>query len=195
MSDVDEYGRMSPEGAKSYWWLRIPWWVRGAVAGLFFGTAMFIVSWASDDDPDSAGELVGAAASAVLFGIVFGLLMRSQERRMFEADGQVLSPEERIMVVRSVDAGRWPDDARLYPGARRLVDQKLRRRLAPAVEIAVFGLMLAMFVLKAVLNGPWWWLAVVFWAIVGPWSMRNTRRSRAAAQSLRDVGEPRGSTT
>ena len=60
--------------------------------------------------------------------------------------------------------------------------------------MAVIGLMLAVAVLNAVLDGPWWWLAVVFWAIVGPWPMRRTKRSRAAAQALRDVGEPRVST-
>ncbi|MEU8229798.1 hypothetical protein AB0C12_09335 [Actinoplanes sp. NPDC048967] len=152
---------------------------------------MFVVSWASDDDSDPTGQLIGAAASAVLFALVTGLFIRSYERRIFQAGGHTLTPEERFTVVHSVDAGRWPDDVRLHPSASRLVDQRLRRTMTPAVEIAVFGLMLAVAVLNVVLNGPWWWLAVVFWAIAGPWSMRSARRSRAGAQALRDAAPAR----
>ena len=194
MSDGDKYDRMPPQGVKSYWWLEHPWWVRGAVAGLVFGSVMFVVSWASDDDPDPAGRLIIAAASAVLFATVIGLLIRSQERRVFRADGRTLTRQERITVVRSVQAGRWPDDARLHPSARRLADHTLRLAMTPAVEFAVFGVMLAVSVLNVVLDGPAWWLAVAFWAIVGPWSMRRTKRSRAAALAMRDIGEPRGAT-
>ncbi|MGW4943926.1 hypothetical protein ACWEOZ_20335 [Actinoplanes sp. NPDC004185] len=148
---------------------------------------MFVFSWASDDDSDPTGQIIGAAAAAVLLAIVSGLLIRSYERRIFGAEGAVLTPEERFTVVRSVDAGRWPDDVRLHPSVSRLVDRRLRRTMAPAAVIAVFGLMIAVAVLNVVLNGPWWWLAVAFWAIAGPWSIRSARRSRVAAQAVRDA--------
>ena len=115
---------MPPGSTRSYWWLQRPWWMRGAIAGLVLGAAMFVVSWASDDDPDLAGQLIVAAASAVLFATVLGPFIRSQERRGCQADGRTLSPGERIIVLRSVQAGRWPDDARLHPSARRLVDKR-----------------------------------------------------------------------
>ena len=186
MTDGDEYERQRRGIVRSHRWLRRPWWVRGAIAGLAFGAAMFAFSWATDDDPDPAGQIVGAAVSAVLFAIAIGLVVRAQERRLLRADGRILTPEERITVMRSIQVGRWPDDARLHPAVSRLLDQRLRAG-APAFEIAVFVLMLAVAGLNVVLNGPWWWLAVVFWAVVGPLSMRSTRRRRAAAQALRDA--------
>ena len=194
MSDSGEHERMPPGGAGSYWWLERPWWARGALSGLACGAVMFGVSWANDDDSDPTGQIIGAAVSAVLIAVAMGLFLRSQERRLFSADGRTLTTEERITVVRSADAGRWPDDARLHPFVSRLVDERLRRAPKPAAEIAVFGLLLAVALLNVVINGPWWWLAVGFWAVLGPWSMRSTRRSYAAAQALRDVGEPRGAT-
>ncbi|MCY1141428.1 hypothetical protein OWR29_25815 [Actinoplanes sp. Pm04-4] len=190
MSDGSEYGRVRRGRNWSYWWLQRPWWARGVLAGLLFGMVMFLFWWARDDDNNPAGQIIGATVSAVLFAIGMGLFIRSQERRIFQAHGQVLTREERITVVRSADAGRWPHDPRLHPFVSRLVEQRLSRKLTPAVEIAVFGLLLAVAVLNVFLNGPWWWLAVAFWAIVGPSSMRSTRRSRTAARALREVGEP-----
>ncbi|MBL7260484.1 hypothetical protein [Paractinoplanes lichenicola] len=190
MSDGGEDEHVGRGRAWNYWWLRRPWWARGAVAGLLFGVLMFVISWARDDDPDPAGQIIGALVSAVLFAVGMGLFIRVHERRLFQDDGRVLTPEERIAVVRSVDVGRWPRDARLHPFVSRLVDQRLSRALAPAVEVAVFVLMLAVAVVNVVLNGPWWWLAVAFWLAVGPLSMRSTRRSRAAARALREVGQP-----
>ena len=80
MTDGDEYERLPLRGRWSYWWLQRPWWMRGAVAGLVFGALMFLFSWASDDDSNPAGEVVGAAVSAVLFAIAMSLYIRSQER-------------------------------------------------------------------------------------------------------------------
>ena len=137
---------------------------------------------------------IGATVSAVLFAIGMGLFIRSHERRIFRADGLTLTPQEQVTVVRSADTGRWPHDARLHPFVSRLVDRRLGRMLTPAVEIAVFGLLIAVAGLNVFLNGPWWWLAVAFWVVVAPWSMRSTKRLRAAAQALRYGGEPRGAT-
>ncbi|MEU8607764.1 hypothetical protein AB0C29_07170 [Actinoplanes sp. NPDC048791] len=125
---------------------------------------MFVFSWASDDDSKPTGQIIGAAASAVLLAIVIGLFIRSPERQICQAGGHILTADERITIVRSVDAGRWPDDARLHPSVSRLVERRLRRTATPAVEIAVFGLMLAVAVVK---RGPQWAVVVTRRPLLG----------------------------
>ena len=169
-----------------HWWVRAPWWVRGMVSGLFFATAMFAWSWGTDDDSDPTGNLLGAVVGGLLFGLLMGLFVRSQERRVFHGDGHVLTTDERVAVVRSVDAGRWPDDPGLHPVAARLVEQRLRDA-KPAVQIVIFGLLLVMALVNVVISGPWWLLAVAFGLVMAPLSIRASRRRRASAQALRDA--------
>ena len=176
---------------KPYSLMRLPWWIRGLLAGLIFGLFMLVYLW-PDDSSGVMGRLAVAAILGVLLAIGVGLLGRAFERQIFHADGRVLTAEERIAVLRAAESGRWPDDTRLHPAVSRLAGHWLRRSEKPALQMTVFGLALAVALVNVVRNGPWWWCAVVFWAVVGPLALRNGKRHRASVQALRAAAQAGG---
>lgn len=166
---------------------RVPWWVRGVVSGLFFGGVMFAYIRLRDDRTGSLPfDLALAASAAVMFAVWLTLVLRAQERRIFRADDGTLSSDERVRLMQTVDAGRWPQEPRLQPAASRLVEQRLGRSERPAYQLALYGVMLALAGFNAVTNGSWWWCAVAFWLVAGPWSMLASTRRRRSARALRD---------
>ena len=89
---MGNWSRMSGERrVRSYRFVRLPWWIRAVVIGVFLGAGMFVVALIGDDDSDVLGELVGAAAAALVFAIAGGLFMRAFERRLFMVDGRMLT--------------------------------------------------------------------------------------------------------
>lgn len=168
--------------------MRLPWWVRGAAGGVIFGGLMLAYARVTDDPPGSLlSAVVGAGVAAVLFAVPMTFFFRFLERRVFDADGPVLTTDERVLVLQAVDAGRWPDDPRLHPAAGRVVAQRLGAAEKPAFQVTVFGLALALAVLQAVTDSVWWWAVVVFWLVFTPWAVFNSRRRRRPAQRMRDT--------
>ncbi len=179
----DDHAQRRP---KKYRLVRLPLWARGVVIGASFGGALFAYLRLSDYSASLLFDVISSGIAAVVFAMLLTLVARALERRIFDADGAPLNTDDRVRVLQAVDAGRWPQHERLQPAASRLVEQRLRRSEKPAFQMVVFGAMLALSVLNAMTEGPWWWCAVAFWLVAGPWSVLSNRRRRRSAQALRD---------
>jgi Flp pilus assembly protein TadB len=141
--------------------LSAPRWVLVVVSGIPFGAAMGVMGGL--DRGSWTQGLIEGAITGVAYGLLMGVVLRRQFGRYREAMGNVSQSDVR-RAVRDARHGRVPDDPEARRAAYRLLSTQVgqlrrQRRWAPAFLL----LMIAIGVLLAVTQSPWWWVAVPIW--------------------------------
>lgn len=161
--------------------LHAPAWVLGLLNGSLFG--LFWTAFTRYSDGDSwTSALVQGALMGLFFGAVMGRLQHRQQQGVRDVAGR--SPEGLSRRVRRAAVrGPVPAEPAVREAARglalaQLVQLDRQRRWAPTFFVLV-GLLSAYL---AMTDSPWWWLAVVAWAVAAvghPWLRSRLRRRTA----------------
>jgi hypothetical protein len=164
----------------TYWLVRWPAWARGVLMGAAWAVLCFIFL-GSDRVLLSA---VLWAAGGVVFAFVMTRVAARQEHRMYEVDGHLLGIDERVRMLRAVDAGRWPAGAGPQHAAERLVRWRLQRGQSPTFQIIAYGVLLLISINLAIVRSPWWWIFTGGWVIVSVWQISISISKRRAAEEM-----------
>ncbi len=162
----------------------MPAWGRGVLAGVLFGGCM--AGWSrlsSDPAPWGVSAVIGLLAG-VAFGLIMGVLMAQEERRLSQVGGRPLDEDQRLAVRRALVHGHRPEDPLVREAAVNLARSQFRRANSP---LAVVGLVVVAGGLAAwlALTGePLWWLGVAFWIGLGAVMLRAQHRARQRAHRL-----------
>ncbi|MFQ1002207.1 hypothetical protein [Modestobacter sp. SSW1-42] len=159
------------------WLLTAPRWVHRVVSGVLFGGLMTVFHGVQDGNSWTAAVLAGLVAGT-FFGLVMGSWSYRTARGTQAAIGE-LSPRERRAAARASWRGDVPGDPAVRGAAVRMIDHQLALYLPLRAFTVVVGvLLLAGYVVAALVSSPWWALAAVCWAGMVALSLLAPRRLR-----------------
>jgi len=166
------------------WTLRAPLWTIFVVNAALFTVLTIGVRLLFGND------LVSAIGDAIVVGPLWSALpfwWTTDERRKFVAGlGRPMSDEELRAVQQAVRNGPVPDDPELRETARQLLDVRKVGPRTLALTVVSVSLLAGLAAALAVVGSPWWWPAVVPWAVVAPVLIaRELRWHRDAARRLK----------
>ncbi|QXG77692.1 hypothetical protein KUM42_09440 [Modestobacter sp. L9-4] len=171
------------------WLLTAPRWVHRVASGVLFGglTAVF---YGLEDDHSWTAALVGGVAGGVLFGLVMGS-WSYRTARGTHAVVAGLTPAQRRTAARVSWHGPAPHDPAVRAAAVRMIDHQLALYLPLRAFTLIVGvLMLALYVMAALVSSPWWWLVVPVWvgmitlSLLAPARLRRRRALLTGAPAL-----------
>jgi hypothetical protein len=156
--------------------IRRPVWVRSVLCGVVF--ALFqLLTVRGNPLPTLLGALVGG----LLFGSLFTLFLRRQDRRIW--GDEPMTGDEKVAAVQAVDRGAPPAEPGIRAAATRLAELRTASSNRPGLIVALFGGLLVIMLAAAIYDGGamWWTLAAVL-AVFTPWVAITTARQRAGAR-------------
>ena len=142
------------------WFLRAPWWKLAVVMGVVIAPFFVVLFGLTGDRSWTTAVLMGLGVG-VVGAPVLGYITANQIQDSMAASGS-LSESDRVSVERAARRGPVPEDDARREAALRVVEDRLivlHGTRVPARATATILLLVS--VLLAVLQSPWWWIAVV----------------------------------
>jgi hypothetical protein len=176
---------VSQDACVNAWLLRAPWWKLGVVMGALVAPFFVLLFGLTDDRSWTTAAVMGVGLGVVC-GPVLGYLMANQIRDSLAAGGP-LSESDGVAVERAARRGPAPEDDAVREAALRVVEDRLialHGTRVPARATAVGLLVVA--VLLAVVQSPWWWIAVVLCLGLVAMVLMAPARLQRRAEVLRD---------
>ena len=135
--------------------LRAPWWVLSAIAGVIFGIGQFLTNLG--EGRSTGASATGALIAGLIFGLIMGPFSARQHRRFLAAQGDVPRESQRE-VRRAVMRGPAPSDPEVRAAAARVVALQLTQLHRLWWGVILWVALVALALWLAVSESPWWLL-------------------------------------
>jgi hypothetical protein len=158
--------------------MRSPWWVLSLYSGSIFGAGLFAFALVKGEPP--TGAAVTAAVQGVIFGLIMGPIGRRTRDRYLTAVGPVPVSKQRE-VRRATTRGPVPQDVEVRRAALSVIDHRIENFRKLRWAVLMYALLIVMSIGLTVTDSGWWLLAVLLFAsslAMHLWMPRHLRSRR-----------------